>query len=246
MTGDVHLAPEDPRRAADFERFLADASERADRLVILGDLFDYWIGPRHARSCAYAPVVAALEALRARDFPVDFIAGNRDFLGPRELASIGLEVWGDALVLQQGERRVVVTHGDLLVAGDRSYKRYRRAVRSWWFRLGYALVPDWVRLWVAHRLRGASRRKLSKVTPLAFPLDLSAAQRWLSALDAQEVLLGHLHRHEEHGVEGGAARMLPGWVEGGGAYFEVGAPSRLRTWRSGSSPDPLPWEQEAG
>lgn len=228
VTGDVHLAPEDEGRAAAFLGFLGRARAEADRLVILGDLFDFWIGPRHARSCAYRPVLEALRAAADAGFPLEFLCGNRDFLGPRELASLGLRVHGDLLVLDRAGARTLVTHGDLLVAGDVSYRRYRRVVRSWAFHLGYRIVPVWFRLWVARRLRAASRKKLSGVTPYAFPIDLPVSQAWQAALGAQELLMGHLHRAEEHAHQGTATRMLPGWGPRSGPYFLVGPASELR------------------
>ena len=223
VTGDVHLDPADPGRAAAFLAFLARARAEADRLVLLGDVFDYWVGPRHARGCAYAPVVAAFEAAAAAGFPIDFLAGNRDFLGPRELTSIGLRVHGDALLLERPGRRTLVTHGDLLVLGDHGYRRYRRVVRSAAFRLGYRVVPTWFRLLVAAVLRRASRRKLRRVTPLAFPLDLELCAAWLAHHAADELLCGHLHRAERHvHPGGGVTRMLPGWSDDGAPHFALG------------------------
>lgn len=241
VTGDVHIAPGDRVRADFFCAFLAEARREADRLVLLGDVFDYWVGPKHGRRCDYLPVIEAFEAAQRDGFPIDFIAGNRDFLGPGELRTIGLEVHGDAVVYErEGARegaRTIVTHGDLLVEGDLSYKRYRRVVRSWWFRLCYWLVPAWFRLWVAHRLRGASHRKLAKVEPFAFPIDLDLSQSWLAQHQAQDLLMGHLHREELHEhAEGRATRMLPGWAPRKGPYFVLGAPARLECFEPGASP----------
>lgn len=221
VTGDVHLSPGDPERAGFFVRFLEAARRECDRLVILGDLFDFWIGPRHALGCAYGPVVEALRAAHAAGFPLEFLCGNRDFLGPRELEAIGLRVHGDLLLLERpGGARTLVTHGDLLVEGDHAYRRYRRAVRSWWFHLGYRVVPVWFRLFVARLLRGASQRKLSRVTPYAYPIDLATSQSWLAAHEARELLMGHLHRAEHHAHPGGGAtRMLAGWSAAAGPYF---------------------------
>ncbi|MCA8926226.1 MAG: hypothetical protein KDD82_30745 [Planctomycetes bacterium] len=230
VTGDVHLDPRDAVRAELFLAFLRAARASADRLVLLGDLFDYWIGPAHARRCAYAPVVAALEEATAAGFPVDFVCGNRDFLGPGELRSLGLTVHGDAVVYARGAQRSVVTHGDLLVSGDRSYKRYRRCVRSALFRFGYWLVPSFVRLAVAHLLRGASERKLAKVEPLAFPIDVPLATAWQLEHEAEELLMGHLHRAETHAVDGRTTRMLPGWTDDCGPHFVLGPASSLETF----------------
>lgn len=238
VTGDVHLDPDDGDRAAFFLEFLRAARAGADRLVILGDLFDYWIGPRHGRRCAYAPVIAAIEAAAREGFPVDFIPGNRDFLGPRELRGIGLAVHGDAVVYARDGARTLVTHGDLLVAGDTSYKRFRRVVRSAAFRFAYWLVPVWLRLFVARLLRAASQRKLRGVGPYAFPIDLAAAQTWLTAHAARDLLMGHLHRQERHEhAGGGVTSMLPGWAPSRGPHFVLGPPARLDWFEVGAGGD---------
>ena len=64
---------------------------------------------------------------------------------------------------------------------------------------------------MARLLRGASERKLSRVTPYAFPIDLARSRSWLGALSARELLMGHLHRKEHHAHDDGTATlMLPG------------------------------------
>lgn len=229
VTGDVHIAPEDEGRAREFLDFLAAARSECDRLVLLGDVFDFWIGPAHARGCCYREVVEAFESADAEGFPIDFVAGNRDFLGLGELRSIGLRPQGDAVIYARGEERTVVTHGDLLVQGDHSYRRYRTVVRSALFRLCYWLVPTFVRLWAARRLRGASTRKLSRVEPLSFPIDLGESQTWLEHYQARDLLMGHLHREETHDHgQGRATRMLPGWTPGLAPHFVVGPEAELR------------------
>ncbi len=228
VTGDVHLDPDAGRRVPDFLSFLECAEQESDRLCILGDLFDYWIGVEHASSCAYAPVVDALIALAARGYPVDFVCGNRDFLGPRELEQIGLRVRGNGLVYARGDARTVVTHGDLLVQGDLSYKRYRRVVRSAPVRVLYLIIPVALRNAVAAVIRRISRRKLGRIEPYAIPIDLARAAAWLEAASAQELLMGHLHREEVHDLARGRVAMLPAWTGGVSPYFELGARAELR------------------
>jgi UDP-2,3-diacylglucosamine hydrolase len=233
VTGDVHLAPLDEQRSRFFCEFLAEARRAADRLVLLGDVFDFWVGPRYARRCCYAPVIEALQAAAADGYPLEFIPGNRDFFGPGELRGLGLTVHGDAVVCDRVGARTVITHGDLLVEGDLSYKRYRRVIRSWPLRLGYRLVPEWFRLFVAHRLRGASLRKLSRVEPLSFPIDLPRAWGWLDQLGAGELLMGHLHREEHHEDDRGrATSMLPGWGARTGPHFVLAPGSERSELRS--------------
>jgi UDP-2,3-diacylglucosamine hydrolase len=236
VTGDVHIAPDDEVRADEFLSFLRVARAECDRLVLLGDVFDFWIGPRHGRSCSYRRVIEAFEAAAQAGFPIDFIPGNRDFLGIGELRAIGLRPHGDAVVYQREGARIVVTHGDLLVKGDHGYRRYRAVVRSALFRLCYWLLPVFVRLWAARRLRGASTRKLSRVEAYSFPIDLVKSEAWLTHHAAGDLLMGHLHREETHDHGAGrATRMLPGWGPGRAPHFVLGAEVVLRATTSSGS-----------
>ena len=61
VTGDVHIGPEDEARTEEFLTFLKAARADSDRLVLLGDVFDFWIGPRHGRTCCYGRVIEAFE-----------------------------------------------------------------------------------------------------------------------------------------------------------------------------------------
>src|SRR5262249_61798983 len=51
----------------------------ASRLVLLGDLFQAWVGLRRFETPEVAAVVPALRGLRERGLRVDYVEGNRDF-----------------------------------------------------------------------------------------------------------------------------------------------------------------------
>ena len=48
VVGDVHLTPEEPDVARRFATFLEDVSAKGGTLVLLGDLFDWWVGRKQA------------------------------------------------------------------------------------------------------------------------------------------------------------------------------------------------------
>src|ERR1700712_4145476 len=49
------------------------------RLVLMGDLFQAWVGFRSFETADVRAVVAALRDLRARGMTVEYVEGNRDF-----------------------------------------------------------------------------------------------------------------------------------------------------------------------
>ena len=81
---DVHLSPREPARTERLIRFLRHEAPHADEIYILGDLFDYWIGPKHLRLPDYREALDAL-AQAARTTKVFFLLGNRDFYMSRGL-----------------------------------------------------------------------------------------------------------------------------------------------------------------
>src|SRR4030095_6701385 len=49
------------------------------RLILMGDLFQAWIGFPRSETADAAAVVAALRRLRQQGIEIDYIEGNRDF-----------------------------------------------------------------------------------------------------------------------------------------------------------------------
>ena len=106
VIADLHLDPADPVACGSFAAWLG---ERRDlkRLVILGDLFDAWVGPAHAQLEGSRLVLDGLRAVTGRGAAVDLLWGNRDFLLDDNVAALaGAKLHGDALVAtgEQGER----------------------------------------------------------------------------------------------------------------------------------------------
>ncbi|MDP6538866.1 MAG: metallophosphoesterase, partial [Planctomycetota bacterium] len=78
VVGDLHLDVGDGGGAARFERWLEALD--APRLLVVGDLFDTWLGPASAREPGARRVIAALGAAGERGVGCAVVPGNRDFL----------------------------------------------------------------------------------------------------------------------------------------------------------------------
>jgi len=127
FVSDVHLRPNDPGNHRPFFRFL---EEDCAALYVVGDLFDYWIGPKHLKGPDYREVFEALrkKAERAKVF---FIKGNRDYLvdGKFEKAT-GMTVLGDRARIDVRGRTVLLAHGDFVYNTNPKYAAYRTLMRS--------------------------------------------------------------------------------------------------------------------
>lgn len=235
VVGDIHLRPDDPDVQAAFLAFLRSLKGRAAHLVLLGDVFDAWVGDAQRHAPEVAAVLQALGELAASGTRLHFQPGNRDFLF-RGVQGLPLEPWPDVVRATWGARRVVLTHGDLLCTADVGYQRLRRVLRSRVF-IGLARsVPHLVRRGFGRALRGISRRKTKRAPRAAMGLDYAAARDWLEGYGADVLIAGHVHTGVHHRLPGARPReilVLRDWERGGNVIRWDGEAISLRPVRSG-------------
>ena len=218
VAGDVHLTPEDPRGAAAFERWVASLAGRCSTLVLLGDVFDYWVGRRQAAEPFPRRIVEGLAALGASGTRLAFLAGNRDFAFDGA-EGLEIEVWPDVVRTKWGSRTVVMTHGDLLCTADARYQAMRRVLRSRPARGALAALPHAAATYLARGLRDLSLRETARKPYASMGIDYAAARRWLEEYDADVLVAGHVHTGVHHRLGGERPRdvlVLKDWQAGGG------------------------------
>ncbi len=195
---DLHLAEERPETLALFEHFLRERPRPGDRLYILGDLFDAWIGDDDDARLARR-VREALAATRARGVQLFIQRGNRDFLmGQRLMRAIGATLLPDPFRTEVAGEPTLLMHGDLLCTDDIAYQRARRRLRNplfQWLALRRSL--DW------RRARAAEYRRRSGEVTAMTPADIMDANPdtvidYLQRHQATRLIHGHTHRPAVH------------------------------------------------
>lgn len=217
---DLHLQAADPVTLAGWLRWLQrPTSERADALVILGDLFEVWVGDdvldvtltHQADHDVWRRCAQALQAY-SRDTPVYFMAGNRDFLlGAAGLKACGMQALNDPTVLHLHGQRWLLSHGDALCLADADYMRFREQVRSVDWQAQFLAQPLPQREALARQLRQQSeaRKREGGYDPsLWADLDTPATVQWLQLAQARCLIHGHTHRPTEHDLGNGLSRVV--------------------------------------
>lgn len=128
---DLHLDAARRESVEPFVRFLRGRAAGAPALVVLGDLFDVWVGPSEARLPGAAAVRARIAGFTERGARVHVVPGNRDFLDAAfERASGATLHVRQGFVARVGGARVLCLHGGVLCTRDAGYLRLRRALRA--------------------------------------------------------------------------------------------------------------------
>ena len=193
LLSDLHLHAGLPRTAAALRDHLLHTPAQA--VLILGDLFEAWVGDDAADEGFEHEVGLWLRAA-ARERWIGFMAGNRDFLvGPAFLGACGIHPLADPTVLHAFGRRYLLTHGDALCLADVDYQRFRAEVRTPAWRERFLAQPLDARRQIAAQLRAASEERKRRLGREAYAdVDREAALRWLEAGAADALIHGHTHR----------------------------------------------------
>ncbi|MBN8486492.1 MAG: UDP-2,3-diacylglucosamine diphosphatase [Burkholderiales bacterium] len=189
------------------------AGSLADQLLILGDLFEVWVGDDASRQGLEAEVVAALHRA-SRQRPVAVMRGNRDFLlGKDFFAASGCTPLADPCVLQAFGQRVLLSHGDALCLADTDYQRFRAEVRQDAWQTAFLARPMAERQTIATGLRAASMAsQAGRAAETYADPDPALVSHWLQAAQAEQLVHGHTHRPgDEIRPEGWTRRVLSDW-----------------------------------
>jgi UDP-2,3-diacylglucosamine hydrolase len=211
LVSDLHLSEASPGTFAAFEQYLHGTS--ADAVLILGDLFEVWVGD-DARHEGFEARCAELLADTASRRRVAFMHGNRDFLvGSELLRHCGLQAMADPTVMSAFGQRVLLTHGDALCLDDLEYQTFRQQVRSAEWQQAFLARTLAARRQIAREMRERSRARHRQRKASDFAdVDSAAAVQWMHLAGAPVLVHGHTHRPATQVLAPGFVRhVLSDW-----------------------------------
>lgn len=204
IISDLHLCAQRPAVTQAFLHWLKTEVIKAEALYILGDFFEVWVGddiledPQHGAE--FLPIVHALRALSAQGIELYFMHGNRDFLiGERFAQTCGLQLLNDPTLLEVGNKRILLSHGDALCTDDVAYQQFRAQVRALQWQQAFLAQPLAARLAFADQARSQSAQNKAMQPTDIMDVNADAVARLLHNYDYPEILLhGHTHRPGTH------------------------------------------------
>jgi len=223
---DLHLSQDRPDISACFLRFLKNDAVNAEKLYILGDLFETWVGDDDD-SPYIKTICKALSTLASYGTSIDYIHGNRDFLlGKRFAKKAAMTLLPEIELIDLYGQTVVIMHGDTLCTRDIDYQVFRKKSRSWWWQLAVKNLPLFLRKKIA-----AGYRKKSAAATAVKPQDImdvtpSEVVNCLEQYQSQLLIHGHTHRPAIHDLTANnktAQRIVLGDWYTQGAWLKVSA-----------------------
>lgn len=212
FVSDLHLHAGLPRTAEALASYLRRTP--ADAVMILGDLFEAWVGD-DMRHTGFEAECTSFLAEAGQRLHLGLMVGNRDFLlGDDMIAACQAHALPDPTLLHAFGQHVLLTHGDALCLADQAYLRFRAQVRQPAWRDAFLAKPLDERLMVARQMREASARHQGAQTPDNWAdVDEATAGAWMHEAAAPVLVHGHTHRPQStaFGTAGGMRHVLSDW-----------------------------------
>lgn len=209
---DLHLQASHPRTQEAFLRFLREHAAHAERLYLLGDIFEYWAGDDDIADPFNAGIISALRALSDAGTAVYWLAGNRDFLvGPAFAEAAGLTPLQEPHLIETGGRRIALVHGDAECTQDTKYMAFRAQVREPGWQAQFLGMPLAQRKAIIAGLREGSREAQSGQDYQIMDVTPEAVEEVFARLDASVIIHGHTHRPAVHAHGDRLRYVLPDW-----------------------------------
>ena len=209
LISDLHLQAAEPATFQAWRDHMV--STTADAVLILGDLFEVWVGDDAAEADPFLQSCAQVLRQTAQRLHLAFMPGNRDFLvGPAFLSGCGVHAMSDPFLLEWGAQRILLSHGDALCLDDKAYQVFRQQVRHTDWQTQFLAKPFHERLALARAMRVQSESQKHNGAVYA-DADALMALNWLHAAGADRLVHGHTHRPADHPLGKGLRHVMSDW-----------------------------------
>ena len=211
LIADAHLGGPGGEAGPLVEQLRALPRQGAERLLLLGDLFQAWLGSDRFETPEIRAVVPVLRELRRGGLAIDYVEGNRDFFLDGSPYADAFDHYGREVSFEAGGVRYLAVHGDGLDPSDRQYLFWRRLSKGAPARFLFTRIPRGI----AGRLVHSTERRLSTTNfkhKARIPEEVLRAYGERRLAEGHDVLLlGHFHEERRWDVAGGRVWLLEAW-----------------------------------
>lgn len=197
---------------------LRKAQQEADLFVILGDLFDLWVGKGWAFQKKYKPLLEEFKKLRAR-CRIIYFEGNHDLhLAKFWQEQLGFEVYTEPKMIQYSGIKIWAEHGDEINRSDHGYLFLRWFLRTPPLKALVHWVPSKLVSQIGEKASSTSRKYTDSLPNQSLEVFREYAKSLKLVKNFDLLLTGHTHIADDFQFDTpkGKARLinLGSWYDG--------------------------------
>ncbi len=193
--------------------FLEEQCGKTDRLILLGDIFEFWIG-KNTVVAEHIPLIDILERMVRQGTQLVYVEGNHDFhLGPIFTDRLSCKVLPDGGSIELDGKKIFIAHGDLANPNDTGYHKLRKLLRSRFIRHLIRILPSKLTMMIATRAGYESRKKSGEVRKHGSAKEILKTYAQPAFRSGHEaVVTGHFHQPFHEKSDDGELIALGDWI----------------------------------
>lgn len=212
FASDIHLGGGDEKTARAIERrfvaWLDEVGGKAEAIVLVGDIFDFWFEYRHVVPKGFVRVLGRLADLADQGVRIVFFTGNHDmWVGDYLTRECGIEVYKEPQLMTLAGKKVFIGHGDNINIGHLPVLRFMNAAfrsRTLRWLFSWLVHPDWA-VCFGQWWSGSSRKKHMAEegfdASLTEPL-IDYARDYTRTHEVDYFVFGHMHFARDYSEPG--------------------------------------------
>jgi len=211
---DSHLTDPDDVSYRHLVDFLTSQQGQIRHLVLLGDIFEFWVGYQHCIFSAYLPLLQALQQLERSGTKIVTVEGNHDFhMGPFFSETLKSTIYPDGGGLDLDGLNIYLCHGDT-VAATPNYLRLRGFFRSAFAKMLIRILPADTTWKISEILGKMSRGRRASQPKRQYILPEDRIKQYAS-LRFQEgynaFICGHFHQAHHQQLDQNQLMVVGNW-----------------------------------
>ena len=165
-------------------------------------------------------IIEEFKRLTSAGIKINFIPGNRDFqVGPGITNSTGIKILPEIFSITLGNKKILLTHGDIFCTEDKSYQTYRRVSHAKMIKSVYQALPKKIGMGLGRKMRGYSQDVVPQKPLISRNIIDSVLNRYFKK-GYDIIICGHIHKHQKREVFPGKTLITVGSWETKGIYAE--------------------------
>lgn len=221
---DAHLGAgaDSRKRESDMVTWLGNVEHDAKRIVLLGDIFDFWFSYRHVVPRGHVRLLGKLAELSDKGIELHFFIGNHDMWIFDYLTSeMNITMHDNPEIVEWDGKTLLVGHGDGLDAKDRSYNCLKRMFRNRFCQHLFAIVHPAIGFGIAERWSNRSRQSHNEERNHNSGIQTDAIEKYCIA--QQEAyrpkgkidffIFGHSHVPRQRSLNDSTYTNTGNWIE---------------------------------
>jgi len=207
---DLHLDKSRPHINNYFIYYLKSLVNNVSDLYILGDLFEYWVGDDDPMDGLDDVCEAIIDV--GKRINIWYMHGNRDFLVSKKICdNLKINLLQDPTIINNGNMKILLLHGDTLCTDDLDYQEFRLMVRSEKWQNEMLNKPLDERLMIAEALRKKSKEANMEKGEEIMDVNENEVLSVIEKHDPDIIIHGHTHRPNIHHHENVIRYVLGDW-----------------------------------